>query len=154
MNDPYLVFEVNPSGLVPQRTRAVLAFLFIVLLSHVVLFSNNSGTAPIPPQAPHRLAITFDDGPHPAFTHRLLKILRQERVHATFFVVGSQIARYPHLLQAISRDGHQIANHTYHHYNMTTLAPAKILSELDETQRLIERITGQKARFFRPPGGQ
>ncbi len=100
------------------------------------------------------ISLTFDDGPHPAYTERLLKVLKQARVHATFFVVGKQAELHPELLKMISDDGHEIANHTYSHRNMRTLSPSDICEELEKTEKIVESVTGKKMRYFRPPGGQ
>jgi len=100
------------------------------------------------------LALTFDDGPHPGHTERLLKILRDSNVHATFFVVGKQVEKYPELLEMIVREGHEIGNHTYSHPDMRKLSPADMLAEMEKTERLVYPLTGKKMRYFRPPGGQ
>jgi peptidoglycan/xylan/chitin deacetylase (PgdA/CDA1 family) len=105
-----------------------------------------------PPQHPW-IALTFDDGPHPARTEELLAVLRQEHVPGTFFVVGKMADRYPQLVRAIARDGHQLANHTYNHYDMSRLSEDEVLHELAQTRDVVQRLTGQDAYLFRPPGG-
>jgi peptidoglycan/xylan/chitin deacetylase (PgdA/CDA1 family) len=100
------------------------------------------------------VAFTFDDGPHPVYTEKLLKILKKFKVHATFFVVGKQAERYPDLIRKIAEDGHELANHTYSHRNMTTLSEKEIEAELGLTNRIVESVTGTRMHVFRPPGGQ
>lgn len=107
-----------------------------------------------PPSLYKTIAFTFDDGPHPYYTERLLKILKDSQVHATFFVVGKQVEKHPELLQLIFRDGHEIANHTYSHRDMRSLSPNEITQELEKTEALVRAVTDQRMRFFRPPGGR
>jgi peptidoglycan/xylan/chitin deacetylase (PgdA/CDA1 family) len=99
------------------------------------------------------IALTFDDGPHPIMTQRLLAVLRQEHVPGTFFVVGKMVDRYPQLARAIVRDGHEIENHTYHHINLAHLPRQEVFDELKQTHDAILRLTGADSVLFRPPGG-
>lgn len=144
----------KPPRLLLRRYQAAALLLLGVLFGSASLFSRDSDLFPTAPRFPLRLALTFDDGPHPAFTDRLLRVLRQERVAATFFVVGKQAELYPRLLQDMSRQGHELANHTQHHLNLTTLTPDRVKQELDDTRALIEWASGKPNRFFRPPGGR
>lgn len=99
------------------------------------------------------VALTFDDGPHQEFTRGILNVLAQEGAQATFFVVGKQIKIFPELLREIAASGNEIGNHTYNHYNLTTLDETQVNFEIRSNEELIERITGLKTRYFRPPGG-
>ena len=99
------------------------------------------------------IALTFDDGPHPVMTERLLAMLKNEGVPATFFVVGKMAARYPQILQEISRQGHEIANHTYSHPNLARADKKTLLTELAQTRSIIQKLTGQDTLLYRPPGG-
>lgn len=99
------------------------------------------------------IALTFDDGPHPVMTDRLLSILREQHVPGTFFVVGKMADRYPQLVKDIARDGNEVANHTYSHPNLSRLSNDAVLSELAHTRELIQRLTGRDSCLFRPPGG-
>jgi len=99
------------------------------------------------------VALTFDDGPHQEFTREILKVLSEEGARATFFVVGKQVIIFPELLQEIARSGNEIGNHTYNHYNLTTLDEAQVNFEIKSNKELIERVTGLTPRYFRPPGG-
>ncbi|MFP5115918.1 polysaccharide deacetylase family protein [Bacillaceae bacterium C204] len=98
------------------------------------------------------VALTFDDGPHPIFTPQILDILAKYNAKATFFVAGNKVIRFPDLLKREVKEGHEIANHTYHHIygNMTS---EKLSSELEETDKIIKKITGFKPSLFRPVGG-
>jgi peptidoglycan-N-acetylglucosamine deacetylase len=100
---------------------------------------------------PGWIALTFDDGPDPDFTPRILDILKQENVPATFFVIGKNGQAYPDLLRRMVNEGHEIGNHTFTHPNLGEI-PGKITDlELNATQRLIESITGRSTVLFRPP---
>lgn len=97
------------------------------------------------------VALTFDDGPDPEYTPRVLDVLRTENVSATFFVVGSRVEAYPDLVRRIYTEGHDLGNHTYSHVNMAVAGPLRIRLELNATQRLIETITHHRTILFRPP---
>lgn len=99
------------------------------------------------------IALTFDDGPHPQYTPRLLSILREHRVRATFFVVGKMAEQYPDLIREQDRDGHSIGNHTYHHVNLTRIPPPDVAAEIKACGEVIKTITGKTPHLFRPPGG-
>ena len=99
------------------------------------------------------VALTFDDGPHPRTTLRLLTILRHYGVPATFFVVGKMVERYPELLRAEDAEGFLIGNHTFHHVNLTHLSPVEIRTELLACNLVVHAVIGKEMRFYRPPGG-
>lgn len=100
------------------------------------------------------IAFTFDDGPHPEFTARLLKILLDYDVPATFFIVGKQAKLHPYLVQLIHNSGHELANHSYTHRNMTMLDSSELNWEVQETHELVKRLAHVDMKFFRPPGGR
>lgn len=99
------------------------------------------------------IAITFDDGPHPLTTPRILEILKEHGAKATFFVVGMMAEANPDLILEEAKGGHLIANHTYHHVNLTKIPREYIGIELKACELVIKHITGRKTMFFRPPGG-
>jgi len=99
----------------------------------------------------HQVAITFDDGPDPRWTPKILDILKAANVKATFFVVGVNVERYPSLVRRIVNEGHEIGNHTYYHPNLALCWPEHIRLELNATQLLLETITGRATTLFRPP---
>ncbi len=102
-----------------------------------------------------KVALTFDDGPRPGITDRILKLLRQEGVRATFFIVGIRAKEAPDLIRAILKEGHELGNHTYDHQRLTALKDHNIRNEIRDTEVIIQRIwPGYRLRFFRPPGGQ
>lgn len=100
------------------------------------------------------VALTFDDGPHPAFTPRLLSLLARLHVKATFFLVGKMVDRYPDLVRQEVAQGHEVANHTYDHLRLASVPPALIEPELKEGSLALVRAVGSPTRFYRPPGGE
>jgi peptidoglycan/xylan/chitin deacetylase (PgdA/CDA1 family) len=98
------------------------------------------------------VALTFDDGPNPVATPLLLAILRRFGAHATFFVVGEHSLAYPYLIRQMATEGHEVANHTFHHPRLTTLDAQTIREELTATTDTIRPAAGPP-RWFRPPGG-
>ena len=99
------------------------------------------------------IALTFDDGPHPVLTEKLMAVLKQEGVPATFFVVGKMAVRYPDIVRDMAREGHEVANHTFTHPNLSHVNAGTLLNELGQTRQVIRRLTGRDTVFFRPPGG-
>lgn len=99
------------------------------------------------------IAITFDDGPTPEATSRVLKILSDHNVHATFFVVGKNVLRYPEILSKIVSKGHLVANHSQDHdYSMFGLSSG-VVKKADSTNKEIEKIIKKRPHFYRPPFG-
>jgi len=101
-----------------------------------------------------RIALTFDDGPWPGATDRVLDILADLDVKAAFFVIGQYVDRHPDLIRRIDREGHLIGNHTYDHLGLSFLRGAAFWrDQLDRTDAAIERATGLRPRLYRPPLG-
>jgi peptidoglycan-N-acetylglucosamine deacetylase len=98
------------------------------------------------------IALTFDDGPSP-HTAELLEVLGQHDVKATFFMVGSRVDARPDVARAVAAAGHAIGNHTYHHTRLVLKKPAHVTRELVAGERAIERATGIRPAFYRPPFG-
>ena len=102
---------------------------------------------------PRQLAITFDDGPNPAITPKLLDLLDCFQAQATFFVIGRFVRACGGLTKEIAERGHLLANHTEMHANLFWLTPAAVRDELQRCQDALREATGSDARFFRPPYG-
>lgn len=98
------------------------------------------------------VALTFDDGPDPETTPQILDVLKQEGVPATFFVVGSKAEQYPDLIRREAEEGHDLGNHTFHHFELTELDPDGVRAEITRTNQALEQILGAKTRWFRAPG--
>jgi peptidoglycan-N-acetylglucosamine deacetylase len=103
--------------------------------------------------SPRRLAITFDDGPNPVITPKLLNLLDRFQARATFFLIGRYAREGPDLVRELSARGHVIGNHTQTHANLFWLGPAQIRDELRRCQDAIANASGVPAKWFRPPWG-
>ena len=100
------------------------------------------------------IALTFDDGPDPFVTPRLLKALRDAEVKATFFLVGRLAKRYPKLVKAIVEEGHAVAGHGFTHTDHREKSAADAFQyHLEPTNKILEKHTGQQIEYFRPPYG-
>jgi len=99
------------------------------------------------------VAMTFDDGPHPQNTPRLLDMLRARNIKATFYVIGSNVDRHPQIVRRIVAEGHEIGNHTYTHRKLTSLGDSEVRREMSRTEDAIVRAAGVKPRTMRPPYG-
>ena len=105
------------------------------------------------PRTPGQLALTFDDGPNPAWTPRLLDLLAEHNVRATFFMVGKFAKSEAALARRVAKAGHLIGNHTWSHPDLSRTRAAKVLDELTRTSDLLADIAGKPVRYFRPPFG-
>lgn len=111
------------------------------------------GQSLIAPRSPGELALTFDDGPNPAWTPQLLDTLAARDVRATFFLVGRYAEAEPALVRRIHAEGHLIGNHSWSHPNLAITAAARVRDELTRTCDTLQEITGVPVRYFRPPFG-
>jgi len=100
-----------------------------------------------------KIALTFDDGPHPRYTEELLDGLKERNVKVTFFVTGEHAALHPDVIKRIHEDGHLIGNHTYSHIQLKTDNREIFMEELLETEEVIEEIIGEEVVYVRPPYG-
>jgi peptidoglycan-N-acetylglucosamine deacetylase len=98
-------------------------------------------------------ALTFDDGPDNLFTPKVLDVLKQHKVKATFFLMGKRVREHPDVVKRIVNEGHVIGNHTWTHPNLNKLSGAAAKNELVKTQQSLYAITGFKSALFRPPYG-
>ncbi|WP_028778850.1 polysaccharide deacetylase family protein [Shimazuella kribbensis] len=99
------------------------------------------------------IALTFDDGPSSNVTQEILQVLQQYQAKATFFCLGYKVQRYPEIARQVVSEGHEIANHTFHHKSMNNLSKRKLESEIEMTQKVIFQTTGMQPKLFRPPEG-
>ncbi len=99
------------------------------------------------------VALTFDDGPNPALTPRLLDLLDEHRVRATFFLIGRHVRACPQLAAEIAARGHTLGNHTDTHPSLVWLSPRHTAEELQRCQEAIERAAGCRTAWMRPPYG-
>lgn len=97
------------------------------------------------------IALTFDDGPDPAYTGQILDILRDKQVHASFFVIGENAQSSPELIDRIYAEGHELGNHTFTHPNLADVSERRTILELNATERFLESRLGHRSLLFRPP---
>ncbi|MCX4324111.1 MAG: polysaccharide deacetylase family protein [Lachnospiraceae bacterium] len=100
-----------------------------------------------------KIAITFDDGPHPYYTEQLLDGLKERGAKASFFVMGKQAEAYPELVLRMHEEGHLVGNHTYSHIQLGKNNREVFKAELVKTNELLSRITGEEPQYVRPPYG-
>lgn len=123
-------------------------------MAHGSQFSHAAGiTFTRVPVAGNFIAITYDDGPHPQNTPRLLDILAKRNIKATFYVIGRSVDTHPDVLRRTAAEGHEIGNHTYTHRLMTQLSDSEIRNELTRTQTAVSNAAGVSMRTMRPPYG-
>ena len=100
-----------------------------------------------------KIAITFDDGPHPSYTAQLLDGLKERGIQATFFVTGEHAELHPDIIERMFNEGHLIGNHTYSHIQLTKSNRDKFRDELIKTNEILKEITGEEIQYVRPPYG-
>ena len=108
--------------------------------------------APGSTPAQRTVFLTFDDGPHPIETDRVLRTLANHQIRATFFVIGQNAAAFPEVVSRVAAAGHRIGNHSYSHHDLTQLSAREIESEIAKTEKLIAPYLG-KEKLLRPPFG-
>lgn len=146
-----------------KKWKAVILFMIIikgVLLFYVVLkggqekgilgVSNNEVYADLEQK---KIALTFDDGPHPFYTEQLLDGLKERGVVVTFFVTGEHADLHPDIIKRMQEEGHLIGNHTYSHIQLRQGNRQEFEEELRLTSQVIEEITGAETLYVRPPYG-
>ncbi|HYL93149.1 MAG TPA: glycosyltransferase, partial [Alphaproteobacteria bacterium] len=99
----------------------------------------------------HRVSLTFDDGPDPVFTPKILDILKEKNATATFFMIGAQVQKYPGVAKRVYEEGHAVGNHTFTHPNISDVSSEYMQWELNLTERLFASTLGVKPLYFRPP---
>jgi peptidoglycan/xylan/chitin deacetylase (PgdA/CDA1 family) len=111
------------------------------------------GRTLVAPRRPRELALTYDDGPNPNWTPRLLDVLAEHHVGATFFMVGRFVKAERDLARRVFEAGHLIGNHSWSHPKLSAASDAQVLEELTRTNDILAQIIGAPIRFFRPPFG-
>jgi peptidoglycan/xylan/chitin deacetylase (PgdA/CDA1 family) len=103
------------------------------------------------PPTVRQVALTFDDGPSPHYTPEIMAVLHRYRAQATFFVLGQKVEKYPYLVQALLRAGHEVGNHTFDHLRLTKMADPVRESEVERTAVDLELLGDWTSRWIRPP---
>lgn len=99
------------------------------------------------------ISLTFDDGPDPVYTPKLLDLLKEHQIKATFFVVGKNAEEHPEILRRMHEEGHAIGIHNYLHRTNWLMRPKTVAKHVLTTSQIIERVTGEKPKYYRPPWG-
>lgn len=126
------------------------------LLPYKAIFTTSPAVKNIPENDSaeiKRVALTFDDGPHPVYTEKLLDALKERGVKATFFVTGEHAELHPDVIKRIHDEGHLIGNHTYSHIQLTSKNKEQFQNELIQTNKILSDITGDEIQYVRPPYG-
>lgn len=120
-------------------------------ISTLAEYAKASGAAPFPSDA---IALTIDDGPHPVWTPKILKLLDQYQVPAMFCMIGNQVLGHEEVAKMVTTAGHQLANHTWSHPTKLGEKPSRVArKEIEQAQLKINRTTGYTPKLFRSPGG-
>ena len=134
----------------------IILLLFLAVICMIGAFSQRSVPAmggAIQEAGGKKIALTFDDGPHPYYTQQLLKGLKERNVKATFFITGQNVEAYPEIVKEIYAEGHLIGNHTYSHIQLTSKNEESFKQEIVRTNEAIKEVTGQDTIYVRPPYG-
>lgn len=135
----------------------VLLLINMVLASDIpVGNSTHTDAASITPaeeKIKKKIALTFDDGPHPEYTPMLLDGLKERNVSAAFFLMGKNAEEYPEIVKRISKEGHTIGNHSYSHVQLSTMKELEACKEMTKANDVIKEITGKTPDYIRPPFG-
>jgi peptidoglycan/xylan/chitin deacetylase (PgdA/CDA1 family) len=99
------------------------------------------------------VAMTFDDGPHPSLTPKLLDLLKERNIKCTFFLIGQNVKAYPQIVRRIIAEGHEIGAHTYTHCSLTSRSDAQIRSELQRSEEVLMSAANYRPQLIRPPYG-
>jgi peptidoglycan-N-acetylglucosamine deacetylase len=125
-----------------------------VFLARARLLGPNLDHLPAAAIAHRQVCLTFDDGPHPDITWRVLELLERHRAQASFFCVGEKAEAYPEIVREIARRGHSVENHSHRHPNTFALYGIALLRrEVETAQAALTAITGRAPQFFRAPMG-
>jgi len=135
--------------------RPLVCILSVLVLMYAVRFSPSAEVREYRSVQTDsmKIALTFDDGPHPTLTPKILSVLEKYQVPATFFMVGKNVINYPDAARAVLRAGHEVGNHTYSHYHMKMLDEESLNDELGLCEDALEELCEYRPHLFRPPEG-
>ncbi|MDO4454398.1 MAG: polysaccharide deacetylase family protein [Eubacteriales bacterium] len=146
-----------------RSLTVVNSFLFLAILGiHAIGMRENREWEAVSQKAESRkeeeikpkIALTFDDGPHPVYTPLLLEGLRERGVKASFFLIGKNIEGNEEIVKQMAKQGNIVGNHTYNHVKVKALSPEQACEEMKKTSDLVEKITGETTCYIRPPFGE
>ncbi len=138
--------------------KCVFRFLSVILIFSLGLFfvsgeNHISNVYHAHENSCMKIALTFDDGPHPRLTPKILEVLKKYNVKATFFLVGENVELYPNMVEQILADGHEIGNHTYTHGKVSERGFFEMKKEFEACESAIYEIADYKTKLLRPPEG-
>lgn len=157
--------DKKPEDLAEVRKAAIAAPDPILLDNPLAKRMNNPSTMPTVPPAGAKIgysqvnitekvvAMTFDDGPHPTLTPKLLDILKARNIKCTFFVIGRSAKTYPNIIRRMIAEGHEVANHTWTHASLTSRSDAQIRTELQQSEDALVAAANYRPHLIRPPYG-
>lgn len=126
-----------------------LAGIFTVFFDQAVLVRK--GAVYRVPADEKLVALTFDDGPSPVWTPRILDELKKAQVKATFFMLGEHVAKYPQIARRVAQERHEIENHGLSHHVLLYYKQDELEKEIKDTEKIIKDVTGKTTKYFRPP---
>ncbi len=135
---------------------SLVILFFVTVIGYTIvpdIFLHRLGIGSWKRQYSSGVTLTFDDGPDPEYTPKILDILEREKVHGTFFIVGERAAKHPKLVKRIQTGGHQIGLHCQEHHYAWFMGPFVTWKKWDEGVATIESITGEQVEWIRPPWG-
>lgn len=145
-------------GYVPAWLYVLFVFIWVLITAigsfqiklnyHLQSLNHNYKTSE------NYISITFDDGPNPDFTPKVLSLLKENDAKATFFLIGKNAKKHPEIVRQIIDEGHTIGNHSYSHSkNFGFFSSEKVIAELNQTNSILKEIIGKDVKLFRPPFG-
>jgi peptidoglycan/xylan/chitin deacetylase (PgdA/CDA1 family) len=133
----------------------VLAVIGLAVAVFTIFFDQavivRRGTVFRVPTAEKLVALTFDDGPSPVWTPKILDQLKKAGIKATFFMLGEHVARYPDIARRVAVEGHEIGNHSYNHHVLLYYTTDELEAEIKDAEKTIKDVTGKTTVYFRPP---
>ena len=135
---------------------AVVAFIIVLAVVLFTIFFDQAvlvrrGTVYRVPESQKLVAITFDDGPSPVWTPKILDALQKAGVKATFFMIGEHVLKYPEIAQRVIKEGHEIGNHSFDHHVLIYYTMDELEKEINSGEEAIRKVTGVTTLYFRPP---
>ena len=106
------------------------------------------------PRSAGAVCLTFDDGPHPEHTPRILDVLREHGAKATFFMIGREVEKHPQVVRRVIDEGHAVGGHSFTHGDPTRTTARQLAEEVERTEQLFEQVIGRRVMLFRPPHGK
>ena len=140
-------------GRIKQFLAVGCLLIFFSLLFHLSVEALPIGVYHNHANDENKIALTFDDGPHPRYTIEILNILEEYNVPATFFFVGENVSYYPDAARKVVEKGHEVGNHTFSHPCVKKQGEEAFRQELVKSEEVIQKVTGKRPILFRPPQG-